>query len=51
MTFLLHAIPGLPEHLRRQHDDRRLREMPDHLLDDNGLTRKQLIRAKRQRRF
>jgi uncharacterized protein YjiS (DUF1127 family) len=49
MNFLLHAIPGLPEHLRRQRDA--LREMPDRLPDDIGITHGQRIRAKRPRRF
>ena len=46
MNFLLHAIPGLRDHLRRQRDDARLREMPDYLLNDIGLTRAQIVRAK-----
>lgn len=51
MNFLLHAIPGLSEHLRRQRDFRRLRELPDYLLDDIGLTRRQVFGPKRPRRF
>jgi uncharacterized protein YjiS (DUF1127 family) len=51
MHFLLHAIPGLGDHIRRQRDHRRLLDMPAYLLDDIGLTREQLIQAKGPYRF
>jgi uncharacterized protein YjiS (DUF1127 family) len=51
MNFLMHALPGLSEHLRRQRDYRRLLDLPDYLLDDIGLTRGQVARPKRRRPF
>lgn len=51
MNFLLHAIPGLSRHLERQHDQKRLLDMPDYLLDDLGVTRAQVIRSARWRLF
>ena len=51
MNFLLHAVPGLADHLRRRRDYERLRDMPDYLLDDIGLSRDHAIRARRAHRF
>lgn len=51
MNFLMHAVPGLWEHLRRRRDYRRLEDLPGYLLDDIGLTREQIIRATRSRPF
>ncbi|MCB1372061.1 MAG: DUF1127 domain-containing protein [Rhodovulum sp.] len=49
MKFLLYAIPGLGDR-RRRRDETRLREMPDYLLEDIGLSREQ-INAMKRRRF
>ena len=46
MKFLLYAIPGLGDR-RRRRDETRLREMPDYLLEDIGLTRSDVRDARR----
>lgn len=51
MMFLLHAIPGLEDHIRRQRDQSRLRNMPDYLLKDIGLTREQITGLGRRTLF
>lgn len=47
MKFLLYAIPGLGA--RRRRDETRLREMPDYLLEDIGLSREHINALKRRR--
>ena len=48
MKFLLYAIPGLGDR-RRRRDETRLREMPDYLLEDIGLSREHINALKRRR--
>ncbi|HPG21518.1 MAG TPA: hypothetical protein PLH75_01875 [Amaricoccus sp.] len=47
MKLLLYAIPGLGD--RRRRDEARLREMPDYLLEDIGLSREHINALKRRR--
>ena len=51
MNFLLHALPDLRQNFRRQREYKRLRDMPDYLLEDIGLTREQVIRVTRLHPF
>ncbi len=49
--FFLGLARSIGEHLRRQREYRDLLELPDHLLEDIGVTRTQVVAAMRWRLY